>query len=117
MSPWILVLALLVALVILACSHAIQRRRSLSRRAVSQHECYCCLNQLGFRSLVERLVARCTSLSFQPAARARDVCGTTQPPSIHNPSITLKLNTCLGKQSWWLGRRQRLARAGFRSNS
>ncbi len=53
MSPWVLVLALMVALVVLAYAHAELRRRCLSRRDVSQHEYYGCLNRLGFQSLEE----------------------------------------------------------------
>ncbi len=49
MSPWIFVVALLVALVVLASA----RKQRLSRRDVSQQESYDSLNRLGFQSLQE----------------------------------------------------------------
>ena len=55
MSPWVLVLALIVALVALAWARAELRRHSVSRRLVSQQEYYDGLNRLGFQSLEEYL--------------------------------------------------------------
>lgn len=49
MSPWIFVVALLIALVVLASA----RKQCLSRRDVSQQESYDSLNRLGFQSLQE----------------------------------------------------------------
>lgn len=55
MSTWVLVLALIVALVALEWAHAELRRLSLIRRVVSQQEYYASLNRLGFQSLEEYL--------------------------------------------------------------
>lgn len=55
MSPWVLVMALIVAFVVLAWAHADLRRQSLRRRNVSQQEYYASLNRLGFQSLEEYL--------------------------------------------------------------
>ena len=55
MSTWVLVLALIVALVALAWARAELRRYSSSRRLVSQQEYYDRLSRLGFQSLEEYL--------------------------------------------------------------